>query len=421
MIGHPAAGGSVPSNRQHPGPSDRSQRALDWLNFFVADVETAFGPFVALYLARMGWAQGSIGTAIAINSIVALLVQVPAGWLIDHLHRKRLVLAIGIASIGAASLIVGFFPSVPPVAAAEALYGSAGGTIRTAIAAVSLGLVGHRRLHTRTGRNHRHLSFGNALTAACMGALGHFGSPRSPFFAATGLCLPAMIALALIRGCEVDYGRARQSTGREVAGAARWREMFSNRPLQIFAFSLLLFQFANASMLPLASERLATDHKGMSELVTSGFVVVPQVVTALLAAWLARKADEAGRKKLLIAAYLALFARSVLFAIDLGPWYLVSVQVLGGITASVIGIIVPLVVADLTSRSGRYNISLGAVGMIGGIGAALSTVSTGWIAQRFGYLASFLLLAAVTAAGTALLWAMFPETAETTKASDDGG
>ena len=53
-------------------PSGRSQRALDWLNFFVADVETAFGPFVALYLAQEGWQQGRIGTAIAINSAAAM-------------------------------------------------------------------------------------------------------------------------------------------------------------------------------------------------------------------------------------------------------------------------------------------------------------------------------------------------------------
>src|SRR5215469_2195893 len=26
----------------------RNQRALDWLNFFIADVETGFGPFLAL-------------------------------------------------------------------------------------------------------------------------------------------------------------------------------------------------------------------------------------------------------------------------------------------------------------------------------------------------------------------------------------
>jgi MFS family permease len=409
----------APPKRPAATPSRQSQRALDWLNFFIADVETAFGPFVALYLTRSGWQQGAIGSAIAVNSAVALAVQMPAGWLVDQLRNKRLILAVGLACIAGGSLIVAFFPGYLPVALAEALYGSAGGTIRTALAAVAIGLVGHRSLHTRTGRNHRYLSLGNALTAAGMGALGHFGSIRAPFLAAAGFCLPAAIALALIRGREIDYGRARQSSGRQDSGAARWREIFSNRSLLVFAVCLLLFQFANASILPLASERVSLEHGAISALVTSAFVVVPQVVTALLAAWLARQADEAGRKKLLIAAFAALLARTVLFALDLGPWFLAGVQVLGGLTAAVIGILTPLVVADLTRQSGRYNFSMGAVGMSGSIGATASTAISGFLAQSFGFVLAFVALAGLTAAAMVILWLWFPETVEAARTAED--
>src|SRR6185437_12027792 len=43
--------------------SRRSRYGLDWLNFFLADVQTGFGTFVAFYLARLGWTQASIGSA----------------------------------------------------------------------------------------------------------------------------------------------------------------------------------------------------------------------------------------------------------------------------------------------------------------------------------------------------------------------
>ncbi len=254
------------------GPSRASQRALDWLNFFIADVETAFGPFIALYLTQNGWSQGNIGAAISVNSAIGLAVQTPGGWLIDQIHEKRLVLAGGLICIACGSLAVGLFPSRLPVMLAEALYGSAGGIVRTSLAAVALGLVGHRSLHTRTGRNHRYRSLGNALTAAAMGVLGQYVSLRSPFFIAAGLCLPAGVALAMIRGREIDYARARQAVGRQQQRAARWRELLRNRPLLVFAASLLLFQFANASMLPLASERLSAHGEPASELVTSGLV-----------------------------------------------------------------------------------------------------------------------------------------------------
>ena len=33
----------------------QSLRALTWLNFFVADVQTGLGPLIAAYLAANGW------------------------------------------------------------------------------------------------------------------------------------------------------------------------------------------------------------------------------------------------------------------------------------------------------------------------------------------------------------------------------
>ena len=412
---------STKKNRSPAGarPSRRSQHALDWVNFFIADIATAFGPFVALFLALHGWRQGDIGTAITVNSLVALAVQVPAGWLIDQLREKRAIVAGGLACLGIGSLIVALFPSFLPVLLAEALYGAAGATVRTAIAAVALGLVGHKALHTRTGRNQQFLSLGNALTAAVMGVLGQYISPQAPFFVAAGLCLPAGIALGMIRGREIDYARARQSVGRKEERPARWREMVWNQSLVVFAFGLLLFQFADASLLPLATERLAAEHMKASVLVTSAFVVVQQVVTVLLAGWVAGRADRKGRKQLLVAAFGAELIRCLLFAIDLGPWFLVAMQALGGLTAVVIGIMMPLVVADLTKQSGRYNFTLGAVTMVSNIGAAISTLVSGFVAEWSGFAAAFIMLTVVAAAATVLMWFRFPETVDSAHTAED--
>jgi predicted MFS family arabinose efflux permease len=111
-------------------------------------------------------------------------------------------------------LLIALLPSYPLVAAGELLHGVTGGAVHTAIAAMALGLVGHRAFHTRVGRNHRYDSLGNAVTGAGMGVLGNFVSSRAPFFAAAGLCLPALAALRLIRGREIDYARAGQAEGR---------------------------------------------------------------------------------------------------------------------------------------------------------------------------------------------------------------
>ncbi|HET8997254.1 MAG TPA: MFS transporter [Acetobacteraceae bacterium] len=404
MTGHPA-----------PRPSARSQRGLDWLNFFIADVETAFGPFVAVYLASYGWSQGTIGSVLTINTAVALATQAPAGALVDWIHVKRAVIAGCLLLIAGGSLLIALFPTYFPVAAGELLHGITGGAVRTALAAIGLGLVGQRAYHVRVGRNHRYDALGNAATAAGMGALGYLVSPAAPFYAAAGLCLPAFLTLSVIRGQEIDYARARAAEGRREPKAARWRDIAGNRPLLIFAGCLFLFQFADASMLPLAGERLAADHKNESEIITAALVAVPQLVTALIAVYVARKADEWGRKHLLVIAFAALLARAALFAFAFSPWYLVGVQVFGGLTAAVIGILTPLIVADLTTRSGRYNFALGSVSMIASVGATISTTAIGFLTQELGYTTGFIALAAVAALGLAAAWWWMPETVESTR------
>lgn len=409
-----------PSKRRRPPPqpSARSQRAFDWLNFFIADVETAFGPFIAAYLTIAGWQQGAIGTIITVNAVVALAVQIPAGWAVDRIHSKRFFVVVCLGCIAGGSLLIALFPNFIVVAAGEALHGITGGAIRTAIAAIALGLVGHRALHTRVGRNHRYSAFGNAATAAGMGALGQFVSPSAPFFAAAGLCVPAAAVLMLIRRREIHYGRARQAPPDDERRAARWRSILSHRVILVFAAALFLFQFANASVVPLATERMTAHFRPVSEAVTSAMIIVPEVVTALLAAWVARKADEWGRRWMLLIAFAALLARAILFAPALGPWYLVAIQLLSGVDAVVLGILTPLVIADCTRHTGLYNFTFGVAGMLSGIGAALSTAVTGLIAETFGFTTAFLTLAGVAAGAVAVVWFLLPETVQASREED---
>jgi MFS family permease len=320
---------------QRPHPSERSQRGLDWLNFCIADVQTAFGPFVSLYLARNGWSQAMIGSVLTVNTVVALATQVPSGALVDWSRTKRLVVAICLLLIAGGALLIAQFPYYLTVMAGEVMHGATGGAVRNAIAGIGLGLVGHRAYNVRIGRNHRFDSFGNGLTAVAMGVLGHIVSPAAPFYVGAGLCVPAFLALWLVDGREIDYARARGAAGRphgykrgRQAGHARWHQLLRNRALVTLSVCLFLFQFANASLMPLTSEKLAANFKYESEFVVAALIVVPQAVTALIAPWVARKADDWGRKWLLASGFVAQVALTTLFALAFGPWFLVGVNVL---------------------------------------------------------------------------------------------
>src|SRR5579863_9481697 len=81
--------------------SARTLRGLDWLNFFLADVQTGVGPFLAIYLAGYKWNEESVGLALATGGIAGILMQTPAGGLVDRLRSKRALIAIGIVALAA--------------------------------------------------------------------------------------------------------------------------------------------------------------------------------------------------------------------------------------------------------------------------------------------------------------------------------
>jgi MFS family permease len=164
--------------------SQQSRQGLDWMNFFLADVQTGFGAFVAFYLAELGWQKGQVGLVLAVGTIAALIAQIPGGALVDAVPWKRGLVAIGIGMIGVSALILALVPTFVLVFLAEILHGLSGGIVTPAVAAISLGLVGRGAMSARTGRNYRFDALGNTLTAGAMGLAGHYVAKSAIFLGA---------------------------------------------------------------------------------------------------------------------------------------------------------------------------------------------------------------------------------------------
>lgn len=179
--------------------SRQSRNGLDWTNFFIADVQTGFGTFVAFYLADFGWSEASVGLALAAGGLAGVVGQIPGGALADAVPWKCGLIATGISMICAAALIFALTPTFVMVFAAETLHGLSAGVVTPALAAVSLGLVGRRAMSVRTGRNFGFAAAGTAMTAGALGMVGSFVSDRAIFLAAAVLCAPALVALSQIR------------------------------------------------------------------------------------------------------------------------------------------------------------------------------------------------------------------------------
>ena len=203
------------SNPKSP-PSRQSQRGLDWFIFFLADVQTGFGPFVAVYLTTQKWTQVEIGFVLSIGGIIGLLGQMPGGAIVDAARSERVVAGLAVAAIGASALAYAIWPIFPVVTAAATLHALASCVLGPAIAAISLGLVGPFAIGERLGRNARFASLGNGSAAALMGACGYFLSSHSVFLVTFILAIPTLLALSRIREREIDIVQAHGAVEREI-------------------------------------------------------------------------------------------------------------------------------------------------------------------------------------------------------------
>jgi MFS family permease len=381
------------------------------MNFFLADVQTGFGTFVAFYLATHGWSQDRVGIALSAGAIASVVSQVPGGALADAVRWKRALIAAGIVAIGAAALVLAVTSNFIAVLAALLLQGVTAGIVTPAIGAISLGLVGRRAMSVRTGRNYRFAAAGHVLTAAAMGLAGDYMPGGGIFLIAAVLCVPALIALWFIRADEIDYARARNAaTGERAGEVGRVFDLTRNRGLVLFTAVLVLFQLADASLLPLISEALGTAKVTHAVLWTSALIALPQIVVAVFAPWVGLHSERRGRRPLLLVGFGVDPVRAILLAVTAAMPVLFLVQLLNGISGAVIGVLTVIVVADLTAGTGRFNLAQGVVGALSGLAAAASTLATGYIAKLFGVTAGYIAIAICAVAATALLWVFLTET-----------
>jgi len=400
--------------------SRRSLRALDGLNFFLADAQTGVGPFVAIHLASARhWDDQRVGMALSVAAIAGVLAQLPAGAIVDWTRSKRALVGIGVAALVVSALLFAFVPSFKAVVLAQILLGGFGALFVPSLNAITLGLVGPRLLDWRVGRNQAFNSAGNVFAAAVMGFIGFFLSTQAIFLTVILFSIPTLLSLALIRPEEIDYERARAANAGATAGNARLRSLLADRRLTAFITCVFLFHFANAAMLPQLGEMLARGHARQSSLFMGACVMVTQITISLIAVWVSRRSRSWGRKPLLLAGFGVLPIRGVLYTLTACAPLLVAIQVLDGIANAIYLVVGVLVVADLTRGTGRFNLMQGALGVAQGMGAAASTTFAGTIVHHYGYHAGFLSLAGIAVVACGLLWFAVPETKDTERSSYD--
>jgi MFS family permease len=393
----------------------RSMRSLEWLNFFLADVQTGLGPFLAAYLAFSGWNPRSVGYVLTFGGLTTVALQAPAGAIVDAIRRKRLLVLASLAVLVCGAFLLMAHPRTLTVYAAQFLIGAAAPFLMPTVVAITLGIVGAQAFDRQFGKNQAFNSAGNVFTALLVAYASYRFGYRAIFIIAAVLAIPAALSVLAIDGKQIDYAQARGSNdGDAEFKTERLFALFKDRNLRYFLLCAFLFHLSNAAMLPQLGEMLSKSNPVTAAPFMSACIIVTQLVIAISAAWIGARASLKGRKGLLLVGFGVLPIRGILYTLTHATVARIAIQTLDGVANAIFGIVSILVIKDLTQGTGRFNLVAGTLATAVGIGAALSMTVGGVLVQRFDYRASFLGLAGIALLAFALLWFTVPETRPST-------
>ncbi|HEY1932235.1 MAG TPA: MFS transporter, partial [Acetobacteraceae bacterium] len=354
----------------------RPRTGLAAINFFLADVAGGLGPFLATWLAGAAhWSPERVGIVLTVIGLAGIAFAGPAGALVDALGCPRLLLALGtlIVAIGTLALLPA--RHLAPVLVSQIAVAAAAALIAPALTALTLGIVGKETFPAQQGRNQAWNHAGNVVASVLIAWLAGTIAGISAFWVFSGMALASGIALLTIRRSDVDIDRARGRT----AGAPHvtLTSVLTDRRVLLVCVGLMMFHLSNAAMLPLLGQRMADVGHGNATRWLAICVIVAQLTMVGVAAATAWASMRIARSWLFLIPCLVLPVRGAMAAFAWAPEWLLPIQVLDACGAGLLGVSLPILIADYTWGSGHTQTALGVANMFQGVGAALSTTVGG--------------------------------------------
>lgn len=386
----------TPDALKTPANTRWSERGIDCVTFFLADVADGLGPFLVIDLTtRRGWSASDAGLALALMLLGTVLSQAFVGAWIDRTRHKRLAISAAALTVAITSVGLYYAPNRLTVYALQFLTGAAVTVFPPAIAAISLGLVGRDRLPKRAGRNEACFHAGNVVSAGLAIVAVRLAGAIGVFYGVAIMALASALAAQFIRERDIDHRLARGADGpHDEVSIVSMREFLSDRRLLWFVTSVVLFHFANAAMLPLVGQKVGQVYPDHASTLMAVCIIVAQLAMVPVALLASRGAAH-GRRWVFLIGFAVLPIRGLLYTLTDSSILLIANQILDGIGAGIFGVVALLVMADLTQGTGRFNFAQGITATAIGVGAAASNYLTGLIVDQAGYNAGFYFLSLI--------------------------
>jgi len=387
--------------------SRQSRVALDAANFFQAEVTGVLVPFLGAYLRQHHWRYDQIGVPIALAGLGTLVMQTPAGVLIDKFGKPRAIFAVSTLILGACYLLLpGVVESRVIVDSLLFISGLAAAFFAPVMGALALALAGVKNLHRLMGRNQAWNHAGNIASALLAMFLVKAFSTAAIFYSVAGLSIIAALTGLLIRRSDLQT-----LFEKNPAEPVPLIELFRGRGVLVLVVSTAFFHLANAPVMPMVA--LYVKKLGGTDGQIAQVVLVAQIVmipVAVLAGWLCQ---VFGRKPVFAVGFLCLPVRIFLYSLARRPGTLVALQALDGIGAGIYGVLVVVVSSDLTRGRGHFNALMGIVATALALGGVLGPLAAGFVEQRLGFDWAFYLFAGIALLGAVFFLSFMPETKAT--------
>lgn len=389
--------------------SIRSLQALCLTSFFIADVRDGLGPFLGIFLTQRHWQPDDIGLLMTAGGVAGLLATLPAGFITDASKNKRLILSLLCVLITGTTLLLWFSQANAVVAFSQIVSGICAAFVGPLITGITLGLTGQKGFSAQMGKNEAFNHGGNFITALIAGGIAWYWGIGGIFILMTCTMLLTLIALTGIRSSDIDDNAARGLESGASAQVPDFSVLAKNKPLLITGLTLLLFHLANAALLPMLSMRVAAAPGAVNPgLYAAATVIISQLVMIPVAIWTAGRIDRVGYWRLIMLALLVMPVRAALAASSAAPLMMVPVQILDGVAAGVLGVVVPSFIVVLLRGNGHVNAGQSVVMLMQGVGAAMSPALTGMIAGHYSFATAFSVLSVIALTALLIWWRYAP-------------
>ncbi len=368
-------------------------------------------PFLPLYLGQEGMSDRAIGLVSTLAALAGL-VQYPVGKWSDRLGRRKPFLVAALAVLAAATFLMHGAHGAVWLGLLVILFaenGACRATVESLAGAEAARLAQPGRVGEALGSLRFWRPAGIVLAALASGLIAQSHGVGAVLLPLAAVQTLAVLACLLIR----EDGERRPV--QEIAACPPPEGMpAKSRPrdgvLWVFVAAMVLFHVSNAPGGVYLGLFLKRDLQAPDWTLSAAFVVsmVAWMAAIRLAGGLA---DRLGRRPLLIAGWSVMASRLALVALATAPWQVLAVQVLDGAAQALFAVAAAAWVTDRVADPRRAGEAQALVGAALVFGSAVGPALSGLVVDALGYRGTFLLLAGVGAAATAVVVAFVPETA----------